>query len=166
MGNLQIMREELGLILRTKGFMWLATANDLLLNWSSAGAFGEIEVGGMFFAAVPEEHWPDDEETKKVIRSAFCDDPAIGDRRQEIVFIGQVCLSVCRSIDRSVCIYVCLLLYHEPLLLPSSLFIHAQDLNTKAIKDLLDSCLATKDELKIAEALDDPLTLVDLTLEP
>ena len=38
--------------------------------------------------------------------------------------------------------------------------------NTKAIKDLLDSCLATKDELKIAEALDDPLTLVDLTLEP
>ena len=86
----QTMREEVGLILRTKGFMWVATANDLLLNWSTAGAFGEIDVGGKFFAAVPEEEWPEEEETKTIIRAAFSDDPAIGDRRQEIVFIGQV----------------------------------------------------------------------------
>ena len=153
------MKEELGLILRTKGFMWFPTANDFILNWSTAGAFGEIDVGGKFFCAVPKEEWPDDEETRKIIQDAFSDDPAIGDRRQEIVFIGQVW-----------CYLPLGHIYQEPLVLAKSLrcclfcppFFFVQDLNAKAIKDLLDSCLATDEELKNVEELEDPLGLAEL----
>ena len=57
-------------------------------------------------------------------------------------------------------------MYQEPLLLPSSFFTHAQDLKTKAIKDLLDSCLATDEELKNIDKIDDPLMLSELAAEP
>lgn len=40
-------------------------------------------------AGALQEEWPEDEEIKARIQTDFCDDPEIGDRRQEIVFIGQ-----------------------------------------------------------------------------
>jgi hypothetical protein len=37
-----------------------------------------------------QEEWPDDTSAVAQIKSDFSSDPAIGDRRQELVFIGQV----------------------------------------------------------------------------
>ena len=42
---------------------------------------------GFWWAAAPEEDWPDDEELITEIRSNFFGDH--GDRHQELVFIGQ-----------------------------------------------------------------------------
>jgi hypothetical protein len=36
-----------------------------------------------------QEDWPEDEDIQKRIQADFCADPKIGDRRQELVFIGQ-----------------------------------------------------------------------------
>jgi hypothetical protein len=37
-----------------------------------------------------QEDWPEDPKVRAQIRADFANDPAIGDRRQELVFIGQV----------------------------------------------------------------------------
>lgn len=40
----------------------------------------------------PQEEWPEDAAACEQIKADFCTaDPSIGDRRQELVFIGQVC---------------------------------------------------------------------------
>jgi hypothetical protein len=42
--------------------------------------------GGHWWAVIPDEHWPQDEESINEIESVW--DEGCGDRRQEIVFIG------------------------------------------------------------------------------
>ena len=42
---------------------------------------------GLFWSAVPEDQWPDHMEHRAAIESKC--EPPYGDRRQEIVFIGQ-----------------------------------------------------------------------------
>jgi len=42
---------------------------------------------GMWWADAPREHWPEDSEQLALIEAAF--EGEFGDRRQEIVFIGQ-----------------------------------------------------------------------------
>jgi G3E family GTPase len=74
-------------ILRSKGWMWLATRNDMGGLWSQAGISCRIEPGGKWWVELPEEEWPVNEESKAVIKKTF--DPVWGDRRQELVFIGQ-----------------------------------------------------------------------------
>ena len=46
------------------------------------------EAGGVWYAAVPKSTWPDDPQSLATIKRDFCDDPAIGDRRQEFALIG------------------------------------------------------------------------------
>jgi hypothetical protein len=41
-------------------------------------------------AVILQEEWPEDEAAKQQIRADFSSDDEIGDRRQELVFIGQV----------------------------------------------------------------------------
>eukprot|EP00983_Pelagomonas_calceolata_P087928 1157074-Pelagomonas_calceolata.AAC.1 len=36
-----------------------------------------------------QEEWPEDEDIQARIKADFCSDPDVGDRRQELVFIGQ-----------------------------------------------------------------------------
>ncbi len=74
-------------VLRSKGFFWIASRNDLAGEWSLAGRVLSIGPAGMWWSAVPEAE-----------RAAwFAEmDPAdvpdlggpFGDRRQELVFIG------------------------------------------------------------------------------
>jgi len=56
--------------------------------WSRAGAQSDVQVAGKWFAAVPRDRWPDDEEE---ITTVLCNwkEPH-GDRRQELVLIGYV----------------------------------------------------------------------------
>ncbi len=71
-------------MLRSKGFLWVATRHDVIGAWSQAGPVGSLEPVGKWLAAVPEEERDPDME---VDNSKW--DPIHGDRCQELVFIGQ-----------------------------------------------------------------------------
>jgi len=74
-------------LLRSKGFFWLATRNDIIGGWSQAGGSAEHRPVGIWWAAVPKDRWPGEEEVRDYIEEAWSS--PYGDRRQELVFIGQ-----------------------------------------------------------------------------
>ncbi len=74
-------------VLRSKGFFWLASRMAVTGIWSQAGAAGSAEPGGVWYADLPEDEWPDDPAERAEIRRTF--EGPFGDRRQELVFIGQ-----------------------------------------------------------------------------
>jgi len=76
-----------GTLLRSKGFFWLATRFNLAGQWSQAGGITRLGVAGYWWSAIPEERWPEDADYRRRIEQ-HCDG-AFGDRRQELVFIGQ-----------------------------------------------------------------------------
>ncbi|KQU88755.1 hypothetical protein ASC78_23950 [Variovorax sp. Root318D1] len=73
-------------VVRSKGFFWLASRATRAGSWSQAGGACRFGVAGLWWAAVPREHWPSDEEALEAIRKNW--DPATGDARQELVLIG------------------------------------------------------------------------------
>nr|WP_200930593.1 zinc metallochaperone GTPase ZigA [Pseudorhodoferax sp. Leaf274] len=73
-------------VVRSKGFFWLASRPGFAGNWSQAGAVARHGAAGYWWAAVPANEWPQDEETRAVIRANWQDD--VGDARQELVLIG------------------------------------------------------------------------------
>ena len=76
-----------GNLVRSKGYFWLASRFDQAGSWSQAGGIMNHGFAGLFWSAVPEDQWPDDMENRAAIDSKC--EPPYGDRRQEIVFIGQ-----------------------------------------------------------------------------
>ncbi|PYI07414.1 CobW domain protein, partial [Aspergillus sclerotiicarbonarius CBS 121057] len=74
-------------VLRSKGFFWLATRPYQFGEWSQAGAMLTLGCGGGWFAELPDEAWPEDSDVRKSITDDFQGE--WGDRRQEIVFIGE-----------------------------------------------------------------------------
>ena len=74
-------------VLRSKGFFWLATRHDLVGIWSQAGGTAHCEVGGTWFAASAPETWPGPPEVLAELDLHW--QAPWGDRRQELVFIGQ-----------------------------------------------------------------------------
>lgn len=84
-------------VLRSKGFSWIANSHIAALYWSQAGSSFEMSCLGRWWATLPRSEWP--EEAVDAILSDFDDvsyndndkspqTSAVGDRRQEIVFIG------------------------------------------------------------------------------
>ncbi|MGD9683271.1 MAG: zinc metallochaperone GTPase ZigA [Candidatus Obscuribacterales bacterium] len=73
-------------VLRSKGFFWVATRMDYSIEWSQAGGACRIEPGAMWWAAMPQETWPQDPLLQKELYQAWRE--PWGDRRQELVFIG------------------------------------------------------------------------------
>ena len=77
-------------VVRSKGFLWVASRHDHAFMWSQAGVSVQINPAGLWWAAAPEEEWPEDvpenAELLADIHSEF--EEPYGDRRQEIVFIG------------------------------------------------------------------------------
>jgi G3E family GTPase len=78
-------------VLRSKGFFWLATRLDLVGMWSQAGGAAHCEAAGMWFAAHLEAGTDAasvaDPETLAEVERQWVD--PWGDRRQELVYIGQ-----------------------------------------------------------------------------
>jgi G3E family GTPase len=74
-------------LLRSKGFFWLSTRNDIVGGWSQAGGSAEHRPVGIWWAAVPKDRWPVEKEVQDYIAKQW--HPSYGDRRQELVFIGQ-----------------------------------------------------------------------------
>lgn len=73
--------------LRSKGFFWLPTRMDHVGVWSQAGGTAHCEAGGTWFAAGDPGSWPADPELLVEVNKNWVD--PYGDRRQELVFIGQ-----------------------------------------------------------------------------
>ncbi|KAF5830577.1 hypothetical protein DUNSADRAFT_14343 [Dunaliella salina] len=108
-------KKELGEVVRSKGFCWLATQDDSIIGWDNVGALLQVMKEGCWFACVPEDEWPNDEAALKRILADFSPNhPEMGDRRQEIAFIGK-------------------------------------DLKEHAIRSMLDTCLATEEEVAAAK---------------
>ena len=74
-------------LLRSKGFFWLATRNNVIGGWSQSGGSAERRPVGIWWAAVPKERWPAEKEVHDYIAKEW--HSPYGDRRQELVFIGQ-----------------------------------------------------------------------------
>ncbi|TWU54759.1 putative metal chaperone YciC [Rubripirellula tenax] len=78
-------------VLRSKGLMWIASRHDWAYDWSQAGCSIRMDPAGFWWAAAPDEQWPDDEEVVAEIQSKFVGAHGLkehGDRHQELVFIG------------------------------------------------------------------------------
>ncbi|MFC0402692.1 zinc metallochaperone GTPase ZigA [Paraburkholderia rhizosphaerae] len=73
-------------VVRSKGYFWLASRNDLVGEWSQAGAISRYQRAGTWWAAVPKAMWPENPDALDVIRSRSVD--PYGDRQQELVLIG------------------------------------------------------------------------------
>lgn len=76
-----------GKLIRSKGYFWLASRPDFAGQWSQAGGIAHYGYAGMFWHGVPKERWPEDEEYLASILKSW--DEPFGDKRQELVFIGQ-----------------------------------------------------------------------------
>ncbi len=74
-------------LIRSKGCIWLATRMDFCGSWSQAGCSLTIDRTGYWFDAMARDEWPDEPETLEWVQGNWAD--PWGDRRQELVFIGQ-----------------------------------------------------------------------------
>jgi G3E family GTPase len=87
-----LLHQEWKGVLRSKGFFWLATRNDIAGSLSQAGGACRHGPAGMWWAAQERSEWPDgDDELAAEIAADWFGDPddlSIGDRRQELVMIG------------------------------------------------------------------------------
>ncbi len=83
---LAILNGDLPGVIRAKGHFWIATRPDWVAEFSLAGSLSSVTPLGTWWAAVPQERWPD-HESARAYMNAHWQEPW-GDRRQEIVFIG------------------------------------------------------------------------------
>jgi len=81
-----VVQQEWPGVIRSKGYFWLASAPEFAYNWSQAGAVARHEQAGLWWAAVPKEHWPDDDDMLAAIQAIWSEE--VGDARQELVMIG------------------------------------------------------------------------------
>lgn len=73
-------------VVRAKGFFWIATRPQWCGELSMAGALVRHEAAGIWWAAVPKEHWPTNPDHLAMIEKRSSG--PFGDRKQELVFIG------------------------------------------------------------------------------
>jgi G3E family GTPase len=71
-------------VLRSKGFLWLASRPGTMALWSQAGPHGQCDPIGV--PVVVSGQWPDDPAERDELQRHW--HPVFGDRRQELVFIG------------------------------------------------------------------------------
>jgi G3E family GTPase len=80
-------------LIRAKGYVWLASRPDWVVNYSRAGNTATHEPVGRWWAAAPRERWPARGTPERQSIDARWKEP-YGDRLNEVVFIG-------RNMDRA-----------------------------------------------------------------
>jgi G3E family GTPase len=84
-------------VLRSKGFAWFASSNVAAFYWSHAGSSFESTCLGAWWATLPRNDWPEEaitailqdfDNVKHDEHSSDSTFDTVGDRRQELVFIG------------------------------------------------------------------------------
>lgn len=79
---------------RSKGFCWCANSHTDALYWSHAGSSYELNCLGQWWATLPRDQWPPGVEEyvlqdfDEVAHDDATNPVGVGDRRQELVFIG------------------------------------------------------------------------------
>ena len=73
-------------MIRAKGHFWVATRPEWVAEFSLAGALSSVAPLGTWWASVPAERWPTQQQARDYMQ-AHWQEP-FGDRRQELVFIG------------------------------------------------------------------------------
>lgn len=73
-------------VVRSKGFIWIASRHDYVGMWGHAGASLMIDPGGRWWASADRATWPNDPATRAYVQSIWQE--PWGDRRQELVMIG------------------------------------------------------------------------------
>ncbi len=74
-------------VLRSKGFFWVAADHRIAYEWAQAGGVRSVSPAGMWWAAMPREHWGRPKGQRPDEQPGW--HPRFGDRVQQIVFIGQ-----------------------------------------------------------------------------
>jgi G3E family GTPase len=77
-----------GTLLRSKGYFWLASRHAMAGFWSQAGSVISAEPGGEWWAETPRDDWPL-ESPEEIAQIESIWDELVGDRRQELIMIGQ-----------------------------------------------------------------------------
>jgi hypothetical protein len=89
-----VAQKALANCVRSKGFCWCANSHTDALYWSHAGSSYELKCLGQWWATLPRDQWPPgiDEYVLQDFDNMAHDDASnpvgVGDRRQEVVFIG------------------------------------------------------------------------------
>lgn len=81
-----------GNVLRSKGLFWLASRMGIAGDWSQAGGVCRPGAAGAWWAALDEGDWPADAADRAEVEADMLDagqPSAWGDRRQELVLIGE-----------------------------------------------------------------------------
>jgi G3E family GTPase len=86
-------------LLRVKGLIWLATRNLLVGGVSRTRWQNSCGTAGIWWAALPREEWPEEPEALMRMQETWRE--PYGDRRQELILIGEATLlaSMNRQID-------------------------------------------------------------------
>ena len=74
-------------LVRTKGFVWLASRQDFSSLWSQAGESCTLDPEGCWWLYTPEAQWPEDEEKRIAIKAGW--HPEYGDRRQSLYILSK-----------------------------------------------------------------------------
>lgn len=74
-------------VMRSKGLFWLASRMNESGLWSQAGGACSHQSAGRWWSSVPEDLWPTEEVIIESIQAEFRG--PYGDRRQELVVVGQ-----------------------------------------------------------------------------
>ena len=83
---LEVLNGDLPGVIRAKGHFWISTRPDWVAEFSLAGSLSSVKPLGTWWAAVPQDRWPDHGGARAYITQHWAE--PWGDRRQEIVFIG------------------------------------------------------------------------------
>jgi len=99
----------MGELLRSKGFVWVASSHDVMGGWQQAGNIIRVESEGPWMCNIPDawKDTPNEELVVKDMKDADGKEYKFSDRRQELVFIGiklkhkaiQTCLDDCLLTD-------------------------------------------------------------------
>merc|ERR1719481_1723171 len=83
--------DTMGQLLRSKGFLWIATSHNIIGGWQQAGNVIRLEAESPWMCEI-RDFWEDTPSAELVyqdMRQPNGDEYKYADRRQELVFIGQ-----------------------------------------------------------------------------
>lgn len=84
----KLRQKEFGSVLRSKGFVWTAHSHDMIVVYQQANNAVTMDFEDQW-DVLNAKAWVGTDDEKAVLRKHFIKDNPYGDRRQELVFIGQ-----------------------------------------------------------------------------
>ena len=89
-------------VLRSKDFFWVAADHGVTDEWAQADGVRNVNPTGMWWAAVPREHWGHPESQRPDQQPGW--HPRFGDGAQQMVFIGQQMDEASTRVRRDACL--------------------------------------------------------------